>query len=233
MSPKPFIFVLGVPSGGTSCVAQVLKQLGVDMGRIPSVNAPHGRNYSTVEDARFFAEVIHPHCSWGRPVPQSSAAVAAAAAVRYVQHRREIDSPLQALGCKCWVNWATTHSLFWSIPNLWAIRVHRPLEDCLKSFLAYQRRAPANTRRDLARLSAYIAALWTMAHHLQPVESRTLELCYAELVKNPFTAVTKIAQQLPIQASATQIKEAINHIRSPNMHSVAASDRLARSNGLA
>ncbi len=216
MLPKPFIFVLGVPSGGTSCVALVLKQLGVDMGKVPNVNAPHGRNYSTVEDARFFAEVIHAHCTWGRSVPQSTAAATAAAVVRYVERRRANGSSSPALGCKCWVNWATTHNDFWRIPNLHVIRVHRPLEDCVRSFLSYQRRAAANTRRDLTRLSAYIAGLWTMTHQLQPSDSRTIELSYVELVDDPFVAVSRIARQLPIEISDSQIDNAIKHIRSPN-----------------
>lgn len=213
MNRKPFIFILGVPSGGTSCVAEIIKRLGIDMGIIPNGNGPLGRNYSTVEDGRFFDEVVNLHCSWGRPVPQSTPAITADAVARYVEHRRQAKSSAPSLACKGWVNWATTDSSFWRIPNMSVIRVYRPLEDCLTSFISYQKRAPQNSRKDLARLSAYIAGLWCMAFQLQPPESHVLELSYADLIEDPYTAISRITEELPLETSVQEIENAIKHVR--------------------
>ncbi|WP_152097267.1 sulfotransferase [Lacipirellula parvula] len=207
---KPFIFVLGVPSGGTSCVAHLVRLLGVDMGRIPTTKGPHGRSYSTCEDEAFFRRVVNHHCPWHRPLPTSSPQVTALAIQEYVAFRRRQPTSAMTLGCKGWVNWGATDEKFWQIPDVHVINVVRPLEGAMKSFMKYQQAAPDHSAQAMVLAAARLGALWQMKEiAVLNNPTKIFHIDFEELKSNPLAQVERIAKWLPHHPSDTQIGSAV------------------------
>jgi len=208
MRTRKFVWVLGLPGGGTSALSGVLSRLGVAMGNTRDETGPWGRKYPVMEcrDAMGLLPQFH---RWGQPKPHGDPIRAAKTCSEYVARRRLPDT---LTGAKAWVHYAATAPEFWR-PGTLAVFLDRPLEAALRSFHRYNQSSPEHTLADHAKEAGYIASLWHLQQRAAEVAPRGSRwtLDWSDLHHDPHTEIGHLAHWLGIN-SESAVKNAVSLI---------------------
>jgi hypothetical protein len=193
------IWVVGVPNGGTSCVAGMLHHMGVDMGNVAA--KPTRRPYRTFEcrDRRQFGtfrEYLIARLEDGQRVGVKHSAAS------WVDDPHPETLPVQTL------------------------YVNRPLDDCIDSGLRLwttDRRESLmeypNPMRFLIDRGGGIGQWHAAKELLRSVIEPTLEIDFYHILQSSFTAAIQIAHAFEIDAPADKVRKAANFV-DPDMRHV-------------
>lgn len=208
--PVRFFWVLGLPSGGTSCVAGILHHLGVNMGNIRERSKEAKRRpYYRYED-RGFKKVMRG--TWPGPLlePVCSPQEAFEKFEQYIQTRLSLMDG--ALGikvirtCYCGLDRRAA-----SLP-VYPIFVMRPIEESRASenrrYSDKPKRMGQNRvdRLDVIQMmiETFRYGVWNSLPHL--------EVSFGGVLQNPEEEVLRIRDALKLRSSDEQVQAAINHV---------------------
>lgn len=162
MTDRKFIMVLGMPRGGTSLVAKMLIELGVNMGE-RFVNS----NYYPNWEDRCFQGAIG---NWGMLQPDAHRAQSVRRVREYMEKRlREVDGPVGAK-FPCISNLYGAEG--WMTLPIDVIYVHRPLEDVIESDLKNYTTRGKDRREKLKRAAELGRIWWAQQRFLEHYEPR-------------------------------------------------------------
>lgn len=218
MSTSDLIFVLGVPNGGTSCVAGLLGCLGYDLGRMP--HTPGGRRDYQLFECEDFAVMVQRACTpWLEQTPKSAPGVAVDAIRGYVRWRRAKAGPFARLACKHFgLSWAALSPDFWRLDGIRCVTVHRPFDACRRG---WYRRTPGKTTEQMLNQVGYLLSVYASLFELrgfEPPKQRNHHIEYDELVTNPGDVVMSLAAYLGGDIPAENIERAIAFVRPREVH---------------
>lgn len=187
------ILVLGVPSGGTSCMAGVLRRLGVDMGVL---DGPRPRPYDTHECSLCYQEVVHP--VWPGLMPNQEPCCMVTRFRQYIARR-----PPTA-GVK-------VNELVWmghcpavADLGLKVIEITRPLDDCLRSVARY-----AGTGVEVsARMGVMAMARDVFRARVAP----EISVAFPALLRKPELWVGRVAAAAGLSPSGEQVASAVRFV---------------------
>lgn len=205
---SPFLYVTGTPSGGTSCLAGVLHQLGVNLGRWH--DGAGQRGYTTFEDQD----------ATGFRVDPSGSAAPHQLRLRfrladYVRHRKALD-PYGRLGLKG----PAFHPLREPLRGLQVVVVERPLADSIESDLRIHRQIriaknrPSMTPIEECERASEIAAAWAAARRLDAV----LRIPFYGLLEQPLPTLQLLVSTLKLDPSPGMIDAALEFIDPEKRH---------------
>ena len=160
MEDRKFIMVLGLPRGGTSLVAKMLIELGVNMGE-SFVNSNHYPNY---EDKGFHA-VISGYAAWGNEQKRADCVKR----VRDYMHKR-LDEVAGPVGAKfpCISNLYGAEG--WDTLPIRVVYVKRPLEDAIESDLKNYTGKNRDRAGKFNRAAEYGRMWWSQQRFLEHYE---------------------------------------------------------------
>lgn len=211
---NPIIYVLGVPSGGTSVVAGILHHLGVNMGNIyPGIDR---RGYRTFEcrSAKTFLPAQR------NIVAEILAGEGGSRDFRsYLEWRIKDaggDTPQGVkLGAAYWVGEPDP----WTLP-VRILRIHRPLEDSIESDARYQVQlrddfTPEASVFRSAQMGGYYQAANVLCGMIPP----TLELDFEGVLVDPMDAIIHICHAFNLEPDEDQ-RQAATRFVDPEMRNV-------------
>ncbi|MHA7813254.1 MAG: hypothetical protein ACX94C_07690 [Phycisphaerales bacterium] len=177
MTDRKFIMVLGLPRGGTSLVAKMLIELGVNMGE-SFVNSNHYPNYEDVG----FHKAIGGYAAWGNEQKRADCVKR----VREYMHKRldEVDGPVGAK-FPCISNLYGAEG--WDTLPIRVVRVVRPLEDAIESDLKNYTGKNRDRTGKLNRAAEYGRIWWSQQRFLEHYRpgafidhesDATMKVCY-------------------------------------------------------
>lgn len=202
------IYVLGTPSGGTSCVAGILHHLGVDMGDVPPPGA-HRRPYPTFEDRRCARFKAEPTEAQKFIMQGGGRDFRAYLEMRLVEAKKRGTIPGVKIGSAYWLGDPDPASLPVTI-----VKVDRPLEDSIRSDWRYQQAEYTIDTRDPDRLlddqrilrAAQMAGYWMAKERLCEMVEPTVTVDFYKLLaysrKASETLVHEIAFTLGLEGAA-------------------------------
>jgi hypothetical protein len=214
---RELIWVVAVPSSGTSCVAGILHHLGVNMGKVEN-EANHNRGYQMFEDVNVGMFAFVPNSPLDRLLNQRIR-------LREYCHFRAHSDPAGPIGVK-------------TLPTAWAydddpaslpvklIDVRRPLEDSIN---ADQERMASRPLRDRQAVPAQVFEHWNRAggvaglsvarDQLLSIIQPKLTLEYYEVLANPSVAITEICGAFGLEPTDQQYDDAMRFVQ-PKMRTV-------------
>lgn len=206
MSADRLIYVLGTPSGGTSCVAGILHHLGVDMGDVSS--EPTARGYVSFEDQRAVEFVAESPRGEGDPLLPLLGG--------YRRFRDYIEVRLESaryfgvragvkLGSKYWLADANPETL-----PLEIVRVRRPWPEVLASDLKYRERVVGHPLDDLEQVerAAAMGGYWHAAELLASKIPPVVEVEWSDVLTHTMDVVRAIYRGLNLNPSPLEIEAA-------------------------
>jgi hypothetical protein len=213
------IAVLGVGSGGTSCIAGILYALGVDMGTLTLTPRKKlaARNYHTYEDenmVRFrLGRQKGPDCGWWAVNRYRFDWHA------YYQYRIETRGPNRPIGVKC-----SSGNLYEirddpSLKDQLAIvRVLRPLEDVIRAEDVRFRTAncampPEQIDHAMAHRAGHGARGWYATEKVCEDIPPTCEVDYEATLADPAATVSRLIDSLDLKPSPLAIETAVASVR--------------------
>jgi hypothetical protein len=211
------IWVLAVPSSGTSCVAGLLYYLGVNMGQVDN-EANRNRGYKMFEDIAIGMFSFSPNSQLDRLLNQR---------IRlreYCHYRAHVDPP-GPIGVK-------------TLPTAWAqdrdpaslpvvvVDVRRPLKDSID---ADQARMASRPLRDAKARPGTVFEHWGRASgvaamdvardQLLSIIPAAVTLDYYEVLEKPMAAIDALCTGLGLNPDGEQIDDALHHVK-PKMRTV-------------
>jgi hypothetical protein len=212
------IWVLAVPSSGTSCIAGVLHHLGVDMGVSPGVNERRG--YQMFEDIEAGFYAFAPTSPLDKLLNQRLN-------IREYLSYRFYKNPRGRIGMKA----LPTSFLYDSMKDPASLQVEildvrRPLED---SIIADQNRMAQRPMRSTEEMPATVfqhcnragglAAMWTARDFLLKLHPAKLTVQFYEFLEQPRLWMDRIIEIFDLEPTDEQMAEAMHFVK-PKMRTV-------------
>ena len=205
-----FTWVVGVPNGGTSCVAKIIDTLGVFMGDIPKKRAPFGRSYRAYE-AKDFWPVINNHHPWMSTHRCPDVEAFAEACAEYARGRNK-KQPMMEHGVKLWMNEALHSDVLFNGDHRFVF-VDRPFERCISGFQRYNKLGLGQLD-NFRMYCRHLEAGWiTGLEKARELGVTSCWLPYNDLVKQPEIEIHRLVSELKLNPVKRQIEDAIKVVR--------------------
>lgn len=206
----PFIPVYGLHSSGSSCLALLLKALGVHMG-----NQLTGRwGGEAIGLAEF--------CEWACPFPSLNIiedhGIALSKLRKWINARREEAAVMNTIAGGKYPQMVMFHQLITEIvgDHLKPIYIERDIEDSMLSLINRLRKD--NQRFDERQVREHQLMLAQAKESARQVNPG-LSIDYIQLLEEPLSIIDEIKDYLKITPNSGQIQEAFNTVR-PDMVSI-------------
>jgi hypothetical protein len=205
-----FTWVVGLPNGGTSCIAKVLDRLGIYMGDVPKRRAPHGRMYRTYE-AKDFWPVINKHRPWMNVDMKVDPHAFAIDCNAYARTRQEA-MPRRGHGVKLWMNEALHSKALFNGEHRFVF-IDRPFEQCIRGFQRYNQMPPHQLEQFRMYCRKLQGGMLDGMDHARDMGINHSWIPYRDLSAYPEVEVNRMCGELGIDATAKQRHKAIGVIR--------------------
>lgn len=219
---RRIIYIPAVPSSGTSLVAGILANLGVDMGASDPSADVRSRGYYMFEDSdmSLFGSLYDEDSDWNKKEIVLERHIRFRDYVNY----RFIKNTSTRVGFKA-------PSTFWTVdpdpPSLPidVVDVRRPLENSIMgdhmNLLTRKQRRPELDDPHIHHLilrAGSLGACWMARHILVDVHPPKITVDFDDLIDNPAEWITRIAIALDLNPSEDQVQTSIGFVNPKMRH---------------
>lgn len=209
MAGEPLLFVIGLPSGGTSCLAGTLERLGFGMGRMHEIDLKN-RPFGAFECLDLI-HLLNRYVNFGPAITAPSTEIGPVVDYLRVYLRDRTAQPgLQAVKYPT-VQVLLSHKLALELPFR-LLAVDRPWDDCLTSWTRRRLKAPV---ADLGRFFGLLAGhREVLFRNRRPL----LRVPYYAMLDDPAFWVDKLIEVLGLSPTDKQRARAVRLIRPTRRH---------------